>query len=146
LALPLLLLTLVGISQALSIINQDLRYSQLETELGFWGRDRYHPSAATIDLTGQGIARLLRERPSHPGYLGLQANYFAWRSFWSDSPVGRATFGQHAVASQFLAAQSRPAHRQSWSKMLEYATRSSGTETLRDKAQSRLQVLKPKRI
>ena len=146
LALPLLLLTLAGISLALSVINQDLRYSQLETELGFWGRDRYHPTAATIELTEQGIVQLLGERPAHPGYLGLQANYFAWQSFWADDPAGRATFGRRAVASQYLAAQSRPAHRQSWSKMLEYAARSSCTETLRENAQSRLQVLEPKRI
>ena len=124
-------------------LRQDLAFTRVKTEVGFWGRGTYQPDVATVKRTGEGIDALLRARPAHPAYLGLHANYAAWRAYWAGEGEARETFRQMAMDSQHAALQSRPAHRQGWQKLLEYTARSSNGDGLREQSISRLEALRP---
>ena len=145
-AAPILVLALVAAYTGLTTFAQDLAFTNTQTELTFWGRDSYQPEPETIKYTGQAIDALLQNAPGHPEYLGLQANYAAWRAYWATDTIERVSFSQQAVQSQHAALQSRPAHRHGWSKMVEYASRASDGEVMLQQAQARLRALQPNEI
>ena len=145
-AAPILVLALVAAYTGFTTFAQDLAFTNAQTELGFWGRDSYQAEPKTIKLTGQTIDALLQSAPGHPEYLGLQANYAAWRAYWATDTMERASYNRQAVQSQHKALQSRPAHRHSWSKMVEYAARANSGEAMLQQAQARLQALQPNEI
>jgi hypothetical protein len=145
-AAPILALALVGAHRGFTTFAQDLAFTNAQTELSFWGSDSYQPEPETIKYTGQTIDALLQNAPGHPEYLGLQANYAAWQAYWSKNRNNRASFNSQAVQSQHKALQSRPAHRHSWSKMVEYAARASTGEAILQQARARLQALQPNEV
>ena len=139
----MLLLTLTCVYFGLSLLVQDLAYTRAQTELSFWGRGNYQPTVQAIQAVSETLEDLLEGAPQHPEYLQLQANNFSWQAYWSENMLIRDDLNGEAVISQYRALQSRPAHRQGWSKMVEYASRaSSGRETL-PLAQNRLALLQP---
>ncbi len=144
------LLTIAAVSiavsmgwQAIAWLAEDLAFTRAKTEVGFWGRGSYQPDDATIQRTGERIDELLLARPAHPAYLGLHANYAAWRAYWAGEGEARENYRQMAAHSQYAALQSRPAHRQGWQKLLEYTSRSSNGDGLREQSISRLEALQP---
>ena len=145
-ALPVLVLTAFAILQAATLFQQSLSFTRAQTEISFWGRSDYQPGQATIERTGQSIAAQLQIAPENPEYLALQANYAQWRAYWARGMVDQPRFAGLAVDSQYAALQSRPAHRHSWSKMVEYAAGSTTGEAMLHKAEARLRELQPERI
>lgn len=142
--LVILSIALAGAYTGFTHFRQSLAFTAAETEVSFWGREGYQPQATTIKRTGHGIESLLQSAPNNPQYLGLQSTYFAWRGYWADNMDKRASFNTQALQSQYQVLQSRPAHRHSWVKLLEYASRSSSGEDMSIKAQARLQALSSK--
>ena len=136
-----LLLALTASFHAATLLRQDLLFTGVEAELGFWGREDYHPRPATIQRTEQQLSRLLGRAPADPQYLALLANYAAWRGYWAEDPQRRQQFNRQAVLAQYGALESRPAHRHSWTKMLQYASRIQDGKPMRATAQARLQAL-----
>jgi hypothetical protein len=141
LTLPLLALALSGVVQAANLFSQNLEFTAAETEVSFWGRGNYHPEAATIARTSQAMESLLTSQPAHPDYLALQANALVWLAYWAQEAEARATYAEQAVSTQYAALESRPAHRPSWEKLLEYASRSEGNEPMATLAQARINAL-----
>jgi hypothetical protein len=139
-------MALMGVYTGFTTFAQDLAFSSARTELSFWGSDRYQPEPNTIERTGQSIDALLQGAPGNPEYLGLQANYAAWQAYWSENRDERAGFNGQAVQSQYKALQSRPAHRHSWSKMVEYASRTATGEAMLIDARDHLQALSVARV
>jgi hypothetical protein len=140
-AAPILALALVAAYTGFTTFAQDLAFTNAQTELSFWGSDSYQPEPETIKYTGQTIDALLQHAPGHPEYLGLQANYAAWQAYWATGTMERASYNQQAVRSQYKALQSRPAHRHSWTKLVEYASRTTTGEAVLNEAKAHLQAL-----
>lgn len=128
--------------QAANLIRQDLLFTAVQTEVGFWGRGNYLPDEQTRDNVGNQLDRLLSQSPSHPGYLGLAAHYYAWRAYW-DEPPASLDYAWRALRSQALAQENRPAHRPGWVKMQGYATGLEGAGQQLRQARERLTVLSP---
>lgn len=126
-----------------TLVLQDLAYTRVQTELGFWGRDDYHPLPQAVVETERTLQSLLLARPQHPDFLILLARYDAWQAYWSQDLRAREDFSRSALENQYLALESRPAHRHSWSTMVEYASRSRGGESEMQLAQARLEALLP---
>ncbi len=122
-ATALLLLTLFGVSRAASLIAQDWQFTGARTEVSFWGRGDYQPSFKAVRNTGLVLDRLLQASPAQPAYLSVRANSFAWRAYWSQDPKLELELAQEAVRHQRAALQSRPAHLQSKTKLIEYESR-----------------------
>lgn len=134
-------LVAAGVLQAADFLRQDLLFTRAETEIGFWGRDGYQPTATSIEQTERDLARLLSLAPQHPAYLSLQASYMAWRSYWAEDPEVAQHHGWQAVEAQLAALESRPARRQDWSKMVQYSSRVKGGTALRRLARERIAAL-----
>lgn len=143
LSVPVLLLALGGTLYAGELFRRDLLFTRLETEVGFWGRGDYQPRPETIQRTGRSLNTLVESAPNNPLYLALQANYAAWRGFWSEDPALGQQFTGRAIAAQRASLESRPAHRQSWVKMLQYASRYKEGGEARALAKARLAALQP---
>ena len=138
-----LALTVVAVTQAAGLYTQNLLFTRAQTEVGFWGRDDYHPEETTIVRTVKQLESLLLSKPTQPDYLGLQANALVWLAYWSGEGTASAATVQ-AVSGQYAALQSRPAHRYSWVKLAEYLSRSAATgqnTALATLTQSRLSAL-----
>lgn len=125
-ALPLLLVAVLCVLHAGNFFSQDLQYTQAQTEVSFWGREGYVPTSETIGQTSHTIESLLQNSPAHPGYLSLQANSYAWQSYWALDERTTMHYAELARKSQGLALQSRPVHPLSQTKMLEYTARLQG--------------------
>ncbi|MEH6589994.1 MAG: hypothetical protein V7746_07065 [Halioglobus sp.] len=136
-----LVLSLLLIYSGVGLFQQNLTYTAVDTELSFWGRGKYQPDAQTIALTGASINALLRHNPRHPDYLASQAYYTAWQGYRALDGAERERLNEQALASQYQALLARPAERQGWLTMLEYGSRITSGEPMRQLAQSRLQAL-----
>jgi hypothetical protein len=138
-----LVVTMLCVAQAFNAFQQNLLFTQAQTEVSFWGRGDYHPTPATIKATRQQLHALLNHSPSHPDYLALNANTAVWLTYWSwqESMVGQLDINQQAIASQHAALLSRPAHRFSWKTLAGYLGR--GESTVENRA---LAVLAQERI
>lgn len=141
-ALVLLALALFGAWQGASLVQDDLAFNAARTQVSFWGRGNYQPTAATVDRTGKSIDTLV-QHSGHPEYLSLQAAWSSWRSHWTDNAGERAGYANRAVASQYAAMELRPAHRHGWIKMVEYASRDASGAARLEQAEVRLQALQP---
>ena len=122
-AAPFLVLALYGVAQASSLLQQDLRFTESETEVSFWGRGNYQPTEATVLRTNLAMNHLLNTTPHHPAYLSLQANSHAWQAYWAKNAEASQKFAEKAVQLQTSAVQYRPAHLQSRVKLAEYTAR-----------------------
>lgn len=130
--------------QSATLFRLDLVFTAAETELGFWGRDDYQPTAATRARTARELETLLAEAPAHPDYLALAAFHNTWRAYREDDPTVAQRYAMRAVNTQFSAQQRRPAYRQGWAKMVGYAGRvwaDDAAQALGGLAQQRLDAL-----
>lgn len=105
-----LLPALVLAWESAQLFRQDLAYTEVETEVSFWGRGEYHPDAPTRDSVGELLAGLLHQQPDHPGYLMLAASYYDWEAYWAETAEREYDYTQRAAAARNAARQSRPAH------------------------------------
>jgi hypothetical protein len=124
--------------QSADLVYRDLKFTQLETEVSFWGQGRYVPTEARRQKTDAGIQRLVSTSPAHPDYLSLQAAQKSWEAYWAESEESRLVYSRQSVLSQQRALETRPVHPQSWVKMLEYASRTPDGAGLLEIARSRL--------
>ncbi len=85
-ALVLLAPVLAGVWQGLSTLNRDMAFTAVQTEVSFWGRASYQPTAATIARTDRDIHQLTAVSVN-PEHLALQAAYASWRGFWAENAV-----------------------------------------------------------
>ena len=140
-AICCLALALAGVVQGVNLFRQNLLFIEAETEVSFWGRGSYIPTEKTIGNTNRSIDTLLGHQPAHPGYLALQASALVWQAYWAAESDQQQGLGRRAIGVQQAALISRPAHRHSWTKLIEYAQRTQGEETLIHQAQAGLKGL-----
>ena len=126
------------------LIYLDFTATAAATELSFWGRETYHPTDSTIDRTGRSLTMLLKYSPGDPVYLAQQAYFFSWQGFFATDIEQRLAHNDQAVATQYQALRQRPAYRQGWSEMVEYASRSRGGAQMLEQAQTRIAALQLK--
>jgi cytolysin (calcineurin-like family phosphatase) len=143
LAVPFLFAALLLSASGARQVYLDLAYTGAATELSFWGSENYRPSDRTIERTGATLATILRQRPHHPDYLASQAYYLSWLGHFSADITRRLEYNQQAVATQYQAVMARPAYRQGWIEMIEYASRATGGAQRLAQAQTRLAALQP---
>ncbi len=137
-------LAVAVVVQAAGLFRQNLLFTRAQTEVSFWGRGDYRPDEVTILDTSKLLNGLLESKPHHPDYLGLQANKAVWLAYWSGPGAAGEHSSRQAIGSQYAALVSRPAHRHSWVKMVEYLSRGEVSEqnvALADLAQARLIAL-----
>ena len=109
-AFAALLLVLAMTWHGLALLQRDLAFSAAETEVSFWGREGYQPTAATIARTGRQLEALLATAPEHPEYQLLAASYYAWRAWWADDAELEAQYTRMGQQAREIARQSRPAY------------------------------------
>jgi len=143
-AAPILVLTVFAVYQASTRFQQSVNYTSAQTEISFWGRANYQPEPATIERTGGAVAALVEQVPGHPDYLALQASYAIWIAHWAGDLEDKSAHAGQSVDSQYQALQSRPAHRHSWVKMVEYSARTPTGGGMLQQARGRLQLLQPR--
>jgi len=143
LAIPALAVAVACVYLGITLCRQDLAFNRALVEVGFWGRGTYQPAQATIEETGRTLDELLRAAPAHPDYLELEARFLAWRAYWSEAPERSDGLAEAAAGSQYLAMLARPANRQGWAKMVEYASRTRSGESMVEFAGRRLAALQP---
>ncbi|MEH6587326.1 MAG: hypothetical protein V7720_12255 [Halioglobus sp.] len=143
LVIPLLLLALLFLGGGARHVYFDLAYTSVDTELSFWGREDYTPTQRTIERTGATLDLLLGHRPEHADYLARQAYWLSWQGFFTTDISQRLEFNRQATQRQHLALRARPAYRQGWIEMIEYASRTSGGAPLLAQAQYRFDALLP---
>ena len=136
-----LALALAGVVHSVNLFRQNLMFIQAETELSFWGRGSYQPTGKTIRNTNRSIGALLGHQPANPGYLSLQASSLVWQAYWAEEPDQQQGLGRHAFNVQQAALISRPAHRHSWTKLIEYAERTRSSEAVIEQARAGLKGL-----
>ena len=136
-----LLLLLAASGAGLRLAVLDLQYSQLSAEIGFWGRDGYMPEPALRADVGRGVENLLSAAPRQPEYLALLASYQAWQAHYATDVEERIALNNLAMFSLYRGLESRPAHRHGWSKMVEYASRSTVGAPVLQEAGRRLERL-----
>lgn len=140
-ALCALALVLLGMWWAGHLFQKNLQFTATATEVGFWGRGEYRPLEPTVHRTTLDLKALLQSGPDYPDYLELHANALVWQSFWAAQAEQREQYMRQALVSQLLALQSRPAYRQGWLKLLEYAARSTDGGELEVRARQQLVAL-----
>ena len=142
-AAPLLALALATSWQAVALFTQNLQFTAAQTEIGFWGRGEYQPTPAAVARTRAELNSLLRPDSGNPEYSSLQARFSAWQGFRAATVEQSLALNAEAMAFQLNALQARPAHRQGWQKMLEYASRTPDGAAMLAPAQARVQLLQP---
>lgn len=146
-ALAALVLALTGVWQSATLFRLNLAFTSAETELSFWGRGKYQATEATRRRISHAMGELLAAAPGHPDYLALAAYHDAWLAYREDDPTLARPYALRAMKTQYLAQQSRPAYRQGWVKLVEYARRAGPDNedalALGRLAQQRLEALEP---
>lgn len=137
-----LAITLLATYAAYNTFRLDLSFTKAKTEVSFWGRGDYQPTSTSRARTAAQIDALLVQSPGNPRFLNLAANRTAWEAFWAEDKAQRLALRELAMLQQYGALQARPAHRQSWQKLVEYASRAPGGEPLLAEARHRLAGLK----
>lgn len=136
-----LVFALAGVVHGVNLFRQNLLFIEAETEVSFWGRGSYRPTEKTIRITNRSIDTLLGHQPANPGYLALQASALVWQAYWAEQSDRQQGLGRRAIEVQQTALISRPAHRHSWTKLIEYAQRTRGSEALIAQASAGLKGL-----
>ena len=139
-----LLVALLMVFSGIRHAYLDLIYTSADTELSFWGREKYQPTANTVGQTMQQLKLLLHHSPHHPDYLARQAYFLSWQGFFSSDVSTRLDFNSSALATQQQAMRHRPAYRQGWIEVVEYASRATGGAQALAEAQARLNDLQPR--
>lgn len=116
---PLILLVIVA-ALALQMIRNHLAFTQLETEVSFWGRGEYMPTDTTRERTAGEIQQLVDATPKDARAHTLQASQQAWESYWQQNPE----LTENAIKAQKQALDWRPARAQDQRLMVEYEQRS----------------------
>lgn len=127
-AVATLVLAMLAAFEAAKMIRLNLLFTQAQTEIGFWGRAAYHPDEQTQLYVQRTLQTLLQANPDHPDYLTLHAHQLSWLSYWNLDDEESGRFSQAALVAQNSALISRPAHRHSRAKMIEYKARIERTE------------------
>lgn len=120
-------LVVLLIKEAASLFVGNLQFTNAETEVSFWGRENYQPTANAIKRTTRTIDALLSDSSRHPSYLSLQSNILVWLAYWEADQSAQDLLMKQTIAVQIRAIKSRPAHRQSWIKLLEYLSNSNNS-------------------
>lgn len=141
--MPALLLAVVMVIGGTNNAYLDLASTATATELSFWGQENYQPTDRTIKRTGDTLSMLLQQRPENPEFLAQQAYYLSWQGFFAQDMDQRMAFNEQAVATQYQALHQRPAYRQGWAEMVEYAGRMRGGAEMLDQAKARIATLQP---
>lgn len=122
-----LVLMLLVMHDATKLFSGNLKFTDAETEVSFWGRGEYQPGQKTVERTERSIESLVATSDRHPSYLNLSASASAWFAYWAIDSAGRERFVQKSVTAQTEAIKSRPAHRQSWIKLIEYLSNTNNS-------------------
>ena len=115
---PLFLLVIIAGLSA-QMVRNHLAFTQLETEVSFWGRGEYLPTERTRERTAQGIEQLVQAAPRNADAQVLHASQLAWESYWQQSP----DLAESAIKAQQQALDWRPARPQDQRLMVEYKER-----------------------
>jgi len=142
LVFPQLLLLMALAYFAVSAFIQDVQFTELETEVSFWGRGSYQPVEEVRSGVDQGIQNLLGMFPDDSRVLALRASQYAWEAYWEPSIAQRQHFGRAALQTQFASQRLRPAYGQGWSKLLQYQAVDVQGQELHAVAKVQLQNLK----
>lgn len=137
----LIALMLLLVAQAVAVLRAEVLFSSVETELSFWGRSDYQPSGALRKRTGQRVSQLASTWPQNANYLTLHANQLAWEGYWGGKTEEASQHWKRAAQAQRKALQYRPAHRQDWVKLLQYAAALDAGTALQFEASARLEAL-----
>lgn len=125
-----LVLMLLVLRDGTKLFADNLKFTDVETEVSFWGRGQYQPVQKTIERTRRSIESLVAASNRHPSYRNLSASASAWFAYWATDSADRERFVQSSITAQTEAIKSRPAHRQSWIKLIEYlANTNNSSET-----------------
>lgn len=133
------LLVLAG--HAFKTIQHDLIFSELETEVSFWGRGAYQPTQATRRSIASRLEHQLQISPQNSRLLTLRANQLAWEGFWSESDEDYSRYLRQAIETQYASLLTRPAYGQGWSKLLQYQAVDEAGEELHELARVQMQKL-----
>lgn len=120
LSLGSLALMLLVMGDATKLFSGNLIFTAAETEVSFWGRGSYQPDQKIVEQTSRSVESLIEDSEQHPSYHSLNASVLAWIAYWEADNIARERFVQQTIATQARAIESRPAHRQSWLKLIEY--------------------------
>ena len=77
-----LVLTLILVGLSIQLIRNHLAFTQLETEVSFWGRGTYMPTDQTRAQTARGIAQLVEATPKDARAHNVHASQLAWEAYW----------------------------------------------------------------
>jgi hypothetical protein len=121
LAAAVLAVTAVLLS-AIFRFDQSVRFAAVQTELGYWGRDGYVPTPATVRETDASVDALLALNAEHPDYLIAKAHVLAWQAYREDPETAAALY-QRAAEYQQAALVSRPTRPQDRLKLVEYRSK-----------------------
>ena len=113
--------------ESASLFVENLQFTNAETEVSFWGRENYQPTAKAVKRSTRTIDALLSDSSRHPSYLSLHANVLAWLAYWEADESAQDLLVKQTIAVQIRAIKSRPAHRQSWIKLVEYLSNSNNS-------------------
>jgi len=127
-ATGVLVLALFGAIDAATLIRLHILFTQAQTEISYWGRANYQPDEKAQHSVHLALQTLLRANPHHPDYLSLQASELSWLSYWQRDQSESQRLARAALSAQQSALVSRPAHRHSQAKMLEYEARVQRTK------------------
>ncbi|MEP6390089.1 MAG: hypothetical protein ABJ056_09230 [Halioglobus sp.] len=123
-------------------IQDDLSFSELDTEVSFWGDDSYHPSQLTRQRIALSLEQQLQRNPRNSKLLAVRANQLAWEGFWADSDEDYREYSRQALAAQYASLLTRPAYGQGWTKLLQYQAVDEPGEELHNAVEPQLQKLK----
>lgn len=140
-AFSLIALMLLLVAQAVAVLRAEVLFSSVETEVSFWGRRDYQPSGALRKRTDQRVSQLVSNWPQNANYLTLHANQLAWEGYWGGKTEAASQYWRRAAQAQRKALQYRPAHRQDWVKLLQYAAALDADTALQVEASARLETL-----
>ncbi|MFT5334841.1 MAG: hypothetical protein ACJASY_002562 [Halioglobus sp.] len=133
-----LALMLIVMDDATKLFNGNLKFIDVETEVSFWGRGSYQPDQETIERTTRSVESLIEDSEEHPSYHNLNASILAWMAYWEVDSMARERCVQQSIAAQTQAIESRPAHRQSWLKLIEYLANTNNSGETEEWARNRL--------
>jgi len=97
-------IALYSAASSFRLAQQDFLYTSVATEVSFWGRGDYEPTAFTTELAVRGVERLIQQAPANSKYLSLQAKLYSWQGYWAQDTSTKSEFGQMAVASPMIQA------------------------------------------
>ena len=142
-SMPLLILAGWLVLEGSRQVYLDVVSTAAGTELSFWGSEVYQPTEAVIVRTGANLQQLNHFPPVAPSHRALQAYFFSWQGFFVDDMERRLALNEQAVAKQYESMKARPAYRQGWAEVIEYASRTRGGAKMLDEAYTRIAALQP---